>query len=82
MNMPKKDVLKGRSIVNKNIFDTANQSIDEIKRNNPLSDYFKSKGVDLKPSGNGQYMGLCPFHDDYNPSLSVNTDKNVFKCFG
>ena len=82
MNMPKKDVLKGRSIVNKGVFEQANQSIDEIKRNNPLSDYFKSKGVDLKPSGNGQYMGLCPFHDDHNPSLSVNTDKNVFKCFG
>lgn len=82
MNMPKKDVLKGRSIVNKGVFEQANQSIDEIKRSNPLSDYFKSKGVDLKPGGNGQYMGLCPFHDDHNPSLSVNADKNVFKCFG
>ena len=82
MNMAKKDVLKGRSIVNKNVFDTANQSIDEIKRNNPLLDWFKSKGIELKPGGNGQYMGLCPFHDDHNPSLSVNADKNIFKCFG
>ena len=80
--MAKKDVLKGRSIVGKNVFDQANQSIDEIKRANPIIDYFKSHGVELKSSGVGQYMGLCPFHNDTNPSLSVNDEKNVFKCFG
>ena len=26
------------------------------------------------------YMALCPFHDDHTPSLSVNTDKGVWKC--
>ena len=75
--MAKKDVLKGRSIVNKNVpalskaevFDTANKSIDEIKRANPIVEYFKSKGVNLKSTGNGQLMGLCPFHDDHNPAL-------------
>jgi hypothetical protein len=36
MNMSRKDVLKGRSIANRNVFDTANQTIDEIKRNNPI----------------------------------------------
>jgi len=81
-SMAKKDVLKGRSIVGRNIFEQANQSIDEIKRNNPLLDWFKSKGIEFKSSGNGQYMGLCPFHDDHNPSLSVSIEKNVFKCFG
>jgi DNA primase catalytic core len=80
--MAKKDVLKGRSIVSKNIFDTANQSIEEIKRANPIIDYFKSHGVDLKSTGTNQFMGLCPFHNDTNPSLSVNDEKNVFKCFG
>ena len=70
MHMAKKDVLKGRSIVGKNIFDQANQSIDEIKRANPIIDYFKSQGVELKSSGsNGEYIGLCPFHNDKNPSF-------------
>ena len=82
MNMKKKDVLKGRSIVNKNIFDQANQSMEEIKNLNPIVEYFKTKGIELKLTGNGQYMGLCPWHDDHNPSLSVNSDKGVFKCFG
>ncbi|MCY4523909.1 MAG: DNA primase [Halobacteriovoraceae bacterium] len=26
-------------------------------------------------------MGLCPFHDDSKPSLSVDDDKNMFMCF-
>ena len=81
MNMSRKDVLKGRSIVNRNVFDTANQTIDEIKRNNPIVEYFKSRGVALTKKGN-EYKGLCPFHDDKNPSLSVNESKQVFKCFG
>lgn len=79
--MSKKDVLKGRSIVTKNIFDTANQTIEEIKRNNPLIDYFRSRGVEFTKSGS-QFMGLCPFHDDRNPSLSLNIEKQLFNCFG
>jgi DNA primase len=26
-------------------------------------------------------MGLCPFHSDSNPSLSVSDQKGIFKCF-
>lgn len=32
-------------------------------------------------SKNGQYTVLCPFHDDRNPSLSINAEKGVFNCF-
>ena len=27
------------------------------------------------------YVGLCPFHDDHNPSLSISSDKQIYKCF-
>ncbi|WP_051617749.1 DNA primase [Mycoplasmopsis iners] len=27
------------------------------------------------------YVGLCPFHSDSTPSMSVAPDKQVFKCF-
>ena len=40
-----------------------------------------SLGVELHKAGN-EYMGLCPFHDDQNPSLSVNVEKGVWHCFG
>ena len=27
------------------------------------------------------YVAVCPFHDDHDPSLSISTDKQIFKCF-
>jgi hypothetical protein len=31
--------------------------------------------------GGKEFTGLCPFHADKNPSLSVNEDKGLFHCF-
>ena len=28
-----------------------------------------------------KYKLVCPFHDDHDPSLSISTDKQIFKCF-
>ncbi len=36
--------------------------------------------VSLKKSGKN-YIGLCPFHDDNNPSMHVNDEKGFFHCF-
>jgi DNA primase len=36
--------------------------------------------IALRKSGSG-YKGICPFHDDSNPSLSVSPARNIFKCF-
>ena len=27
------------------------------------------------------FKGLCPFHDDHNPSLDVDPDKQTYKCW-
>ncbi len=27
------------------------------------------------------YFGVCPFHDDTNPSMSVSSEKQIYKCF-
>ncbi len=27
------------------------------------------------------YLAVCPFHDDTNPSLSISPEKKIFKCF-
>ena len=27
------------------------------------------------------YFGVCPFHDDHNPSMSVSPEKQMYKCF-
>lgn len=37
--------------------------------------------VALKRSGR-QYMGICPFHSENSPSMSVSGEKGFFHCFG
>ena len=27
------------------------------------------------------YWGICPFHDDHDPSMAVNQDKQFYYCF-
>jgi DNA primase len=36
--------------------------------------------VDLKKAG-ANYKGLCPFHNDHNPSFVVSPSKNICHCF-
>ncbi len=40
-----------------------------------------SRYVQLKRSG-ANHVGLCPFHAEKSPSFSVNTGRQIFKCFG
>lgn len=37
--------------------------------------------INLKREGTS-YKGLCPFHHDTNPSLSVSPERQIFRCFG
>ena len=39
-----------------------------------------SQYVVLKKSG-ANYWGLCPFHNDKKPSMSVSPTRGIFKCF-
>ena len=53
--------------------------INEIRNSadivNVISDY-----IPLKLKGKN-YFGVCPFHDDHSPSMSVSKEKQLFKCF-
>ncbi len=49
--------------------------IKEIKISTIIGNY-----IQLKKSG-AHYLGVCPFHDDHKPSLTVNDNKNMFMCF-
>jgi len=48
---------------------------DKVRIVDVISDY-----ITLEKKGNS-YVGLCPFHSDSNPSLSVSESKKIFKCF-
>ena len=41
---------------------------------------FVSQYVELKPTANGA-VGLCPFHDDHDPSFGVNDEGAYWHCF-
>ena len=36
---------------------------------------------DLKKSTGNELKAICPFHDDHDPSLSINAHSGLFKCF-
>src|ERR1700712_5861985 len=38
--------------------------------------------VQLRNSGGGNLMGICPFHEEKSPSFSVSPARNLFHCFG
>jgi DNA primase len=41
----------------------------------------EARGIKLVRSGK-ELIGLCPFHDDRNPSLNIDPAKNVWSCKG
>ena len=53
--------------------------ISQIKDRLDIVDVVSRKVV-LKKSG-ANYWGLCPFHNDKKPSLSVSPSKGIYKCF-
>lgn len=53
--------------------------INEIRNNVNIVDVIKDY-VPLDCKGKN-YFGVCPFHDDHSPSMSVNADKQIYKCF-
>ena len=56
--------------------------IDRIKRETDIVQLIQSYGTKLKDRNGEELIGLCPIHDDKNPSLCVNRQKNEWICHG
>jgi DNA primase catalytic core len=54
---------------------------DEIKHHVDIVSLFASFGVRLIARGKG-WVGRCPWHEDTDPSLSVDREKGLYHCFG
>lgn len=55
--------------------------IERLKREVSVQRLAESQGVKLKRHG-AELLGLCPFHDDKEPSLAINPKKNIWNCLG
>ena len=57
---------------NQNIFNEIRSKIDIVEL---IGEY-----VPLVQKGRN-FFGICPFHNDTNPSMSVSREKQIYKCF-
>ncbi len=57
----------------------SNEQINEIRLSVDIVDVV-SRYISLTKKGKN-YFGICPFHEDGDPSLSVSPDKQIFSCF-
>ena len=55
------------------------ETINEIREKTDIVDVI-GQYVQLTKRGNS-YSCSCPFHEDRNPSFSIHSDKQIFKCF-
>jgi DNA primase len=55
--------------------------IERVKRANELVSFIRSRGVSLTQRGK-QFVGLCVFHPDTEPSLIVDSKKQLWNCLG
>ena len=54
---------------------------ERLKREVSIQRLAEARGIKLTRSGK-ELIGLCPFHDDRNPSLNIDPAKNVWSCKG
>ena len=57
------------------------EEIERLKREVSVERLAAAKGVVLKGHGKDM-MGLCPFHEDREPSLVITPEKNLWHCLG
>jgi DNA primase len=55
--------------------------LERLKREVAVERLAEARGVKLERHG-ADLLGLCPFHDDHEPSLVITPSKNLWHCLG
>ena len=55
--------------------------VERLKREVAVQRLAEARGIKLHRHG-ADLLGLCPFHDDRNPSLVITPAKNLWHCLG
>lgn len=58
----------------------SDEIIRELKAQANIADIIQ-QFLPLKRSGAGRFVGRCPFHNDHSPSMNVNPQMGIYKCF-
>lgn len=58
------------------------EDVERLKRRMPLLEYLRQHSWAGRPAGRSEFVGLCPLHEESQPSFYVNTRKDVFYCHG
>lgn len=53
--------------------------LQEIKKHADIVDVISSYVNVIKKGRN--YASICPFHDDHNPSMNINKERQTYHCF-
>ena len=61
-----------KSVISSEIIDKIRKKIDIVE---VISNY-----IPLTPHGKN-FFGVCPFHADHSPSMSVSKEKQIYTCF-
>ena len=46
------------------------------------ADFYRQYLPNIQNGNGSEYKAICPFHPDSDPSLSINNDTGLFRCFG
>ena len=55
--------------------------IERLKHEISIQRLAEARGIKLSPHGK-DLIGLCPFHEDHEPSLIITPSKNLWNCLG
>jgi DNA primase len=55
--------------------------LERLKREVSVERLAEARGVNLRRVGSDLH-GLCPFHDDHEPSLVISPERNLWHCLG
>jgi DNA primase catalytic core len=60
------------------------EQAEKLKQRWPLLEYLRQQKWTVLPArpGSAECVGLCPLHQETQPSFYVNTDRNLFYCHG
>jgi len=57
------------------------EDVAAVRERSPIAEVIGAH-LQLRGAGGGNLKGLCPFHEEKSPSLSVSPSRGLFYCFG